>query len=126
MTALDRVRERFKTAMSGTSKASKSPSAGFAGTRDRHFKSCEPPSAGSAGSPLPTDSEAAARHNEVLKRLEASPNIARAFGATPQEDGSYLVTVAVRGVATGELSVPAGRLSKLEDLTALMQCMESG
>ena len=50
MSVLDRVREKFKTPISGTSKSSGSPSAGFAGSPNRHSESFVPPSAGSAGS----------------------------------------------------------------------------
>jgi hypothetical protein len=50
MSVLDRVREKFKIPMSGTSKSSKGPSAGFAGSAPKGFNIGGTPSAGSAGS----------------------------------------------------------------------------
>jgi hypothetical protein len=50
VTALDRVREKFKTPIQGTSKGSKSPSAGSAGSLHEHSEFHGTPSAGFAGS----------------------------------------------------------------------------
>lgn len=49
MSALDNVRAKFKTASSGTSKGSQSPSAGSAGSSPVHIKIEGTPSAGFAG-----------------------------------------------------------------------------
>lgn len=51
MSALDRVREKFKVPVSGTRKSSKSPSAGSAASSHGHSETHAPPSAGFAGSP---------------------------------------------------------------------------
>jgi hypothetical protein len=50
MSALDRVRAKFKSLMSGTGKTSISPSASFAGSSGRHSETSGTPFAGSAGS----------------------------------------------------------------------------
>jgi hypothetical protein len=50
MSVLDRVRKKFQTPMPRASKSSISPSAGTAGSEDRHLKSYGIPSAGFAGS----------------------------------------------------------------------------
>lgn len=152
MSILDRVREKFQTPMSGTSKTSKSPSAGSAGTDDRHLKSLNPPSAGSAGSqevsptktsepgfvrsvsaapgpvgtweaPALTPAQEAARL-DVLARLEANPDIPRAF-VNRWEGDVMILTLAVRGVGTCELSIPRERFGadSVADFDALAACI---
>lgn len=51
MSAIDRVREKFKVPMPGTSKSSKSPSDGSAVPSPTHSETHGHPSAGSAGPP---------------------------------------------------------------------------
>lgn len=137
MSILDRVREKFQTPMSGTSKTSESPSAGFAGTQDRHLKSCGTPSAGSAGAqgrcfdssrpaepPSLTLAQQDAR-SEVLARLSAHPAIERAF-VTRWEAGNLIVTLAIRGVGTGELVISGDRIDRddLQGYALLLGCLD--
>jgi hypothetical protein len=141
MSILDRVREKFQMPMSSTCKTSESPSAAFAGTEDRHLKSCEPPSAGSAGTadkqsnysasinPAPDDTDVPpfsavqeAARLEMLAKLAAHPTVERAF-ATRWEAGALIVTLAIRGIGTGELLIPADRMGR-DDLKAYGQLLE--
>jgi hypothetical protein len=118
MSALDRVREKFKVPMSGASKASKSPSAGSAGASPAHIHSSEgDPIAG-----LTPIQESARRW--VLGQLQGYPNIQRAF-CNRFEDGALIVTLAIRDVGTCELLVPAESFdrSKLSDFTSLLECL---
>jgi hypothetical protein len=140
VSALDRVRDKFKTPIEGTSKSSKSPSAGFAGSLDRHLESCGTPSAGSAGpshahsifaestsaedaSPPLTPAQMAATQ-DVLARLAAHPDVKRAF-VTRFEGDTLIVTLAVRGVGTCELAIPGDRFNRedLADYDALLACL---
>ena len=68
MSLLAEIRETFKTPMSGTCKASRSPSAGSAGTQDRHLKSYASPSAGSAGSMAQSEIAEAADTRTMAQR----------------------------------------------------------
>lgn len=129
MSVLDRVREKFQTPMSGTSKASTSPSAGSGGTRHRHSKSFSPPSAGSAG-PLPARSEIDATgdtepdpapwRQELLRMLNARADVKRAFIAEAGPNGGGLVRLAIRDIGTCELVIPDGRF----DPFAIMKLFE--
>jgi hypothetical protein len=140
MNALDRVREKFKTPLPGTSKSSKSGSAGSAGSAGSSSRPIDlesTPSAGFAGclneyakfveagsvSNLSAKQEAA--RAEVLAQLAANPTVRRAF-TTRFEYGLLVVTLAVRGIGTCELVVPADRFdsSKPGDYAALLKCME--
>lgn len=123
MSILDRVREKFQSPMSSTSKTSESPSAGSAGTPDRYLKSCEAPSAGSAGSvdahseshaPAPTLER---RRAKVEKQLLSHPELRRAFDVAdaPLKSGlgdPISVVLAVRHgeqILSGELHIPRER-----------------
>jgi hypothetical protein len=75
MSVLDRVREKFQTPMSGASKSSGSPSAGFAGSPDRHSESCDAPSAGFAGS-SPEESESFDLRPEFAAALQCGRLVA--------------------------------------------------
>jgi hypothetical protein len=114
---LDRVREKFQTPMSGTSKTSGSPSAAFAGTQDRHLKSYSPSSAGSAGAtPMDVcpvvDDARANRLREATQMLRGVPSRHSAFIAG-QECGNIVpVTIVIRtaqGMVTGDLVIPKDR-----------------
>lgn len=53
------------------------------------------------------------RHTAVTAMLEARPGIKRAFLADLLPDGAGRVTLAVRGIGTCELLIPAGRFDGL-------------
>jgi hypothetical protein len=63
---------------------------------------------------------------EVLAQLVAHPNIKRAFVNRFADDGTMIVTLAIREVGTGELHIPAERFSQssLDDYGALLECIE--
>jgi hypothetical protein len=73
----------------------------------------------SIAAPLSARQEAASR--EVLAQLEAHPSVHRAF-VNRFEDGVLVVTLAIRGVGTGELKIPADRFNHdtLDDYAALL------
>jgi len=48
-------------------------------------------------------------HDELLRMLEARPEIKRAFLAGPLPNGGGLVRLAVRDIGTCDLVIPAGR-----------------
>jgi hypothetical protein len=136
MSALDRVRTKFKVPTQGTSATSKSPSAGSAGSSPAHIEVETTPSAASAGAshthihssesdtafPLSPAQEAARR--QVLAELKGHPTVRRAF-CTRFEDGALIVTLAIRDVGTCDLLIPAGRFdsSKPNDYAALLGCL---
>jgi hypothetical protein len=137
MSILSRVREKFKTPVSGTSKTSKSPSAGSAGSSHRHSEARGTPSAGSAGL-LPRHSEALeaevdvflspvqeSARADVLSQLARNPAVQRTF-VNRFEDGVLVVTLAIRGVGTGELKIPADRLNQdtLDDYATLLNTIK--
>ena len=66
----------------------------------------------------------AARH-QVLAQLDANPAVRRAF-TNRFEHGYMIVTLAVRGIGTCELSIAAERFNPASaaDYTALLECME--
>ena len=59
--------------------------------------------------PLSAAQESARR--QVLAQLEAHPSIKRAFVNRFNPDGTMVVTLAIRGIGTGELLIPADRFS---------------
>jgi hypothetical protein len=135
MSILSRVREKFKTPVSGTSRTSKSPSAGSAGSSHRDSETRGTPSAGSAGL-LPKHSEALeaevdvflsavqeSARDDVLSQLALNPAVQRAFVNRFERDGTMIVTLAIRGVGTGELKIPADRFNQdtLDDYGALLK-----
>ena len=61
------------------------------------------------------DPEREARRDDVLRRLVADPSVSRVCVAIPQGDGSYLVTLALRGIGTCELVIAGDRLSSPKD-----------
>jgi hypothetical protein len=79
--------------------------------------------------PQPEESQSAilspvqeAARREVLAQLEAHPAVQRAFVNRFEHDGTMIVTLAIRGVGTGELLIPAERFSQssLDDYAALL------
>jgi hypothetical protein len=121
MSVLDRVRDKFKTPTEGTSKTSKSPSAGSAGASAAHLKSSAPPSAGFAGA-SPRDSErlrASLQHRraKVERQLRAHPELRIWTDADnvplrpePGEPVSLVIAVRTRmGIVSGELLIPRDR-----------------
>jgi hypothetical protein len=56
----------------------------------------------------------------------ANPSVQRAFVNRFNADGSMVITLAIRGVGTGELFNPAERFSQasLDDYAALLACIE--
>lgn len=74
--------------------------------------------------PLSPIQQAARR--EVLEQLAAHPNIKRAFVNRFEPDGTMILTLAIRGVGTGELLIPANRFTQgsLDDYGALLGCIE--
>lgn len=149
MSALARVRAKYKTPSGGTSKISESPYAGSAGASAANIEIEAPPSAGFAGTapvqirisdnaltkptkpppavdeykPLTAEQEGA--REQVLAELEANPSIRRAF-CTRFEDGNLIITLAIRGIGTGELLIPAERFNQnsLDDCAALLACFD--
>jgi len=75
-------------------------------------------------SPLSPAQEAARR--EVLAQLETHPSVERGFVNRFDADGTLVVTLAIRGVGTGELLIPADRFyqGSLENYGALLACIE--
>jgi hypothetical protein len=73
--------------------------------------------------PLTAEQEAA--RQQVLALLAAHATIKRAF-CNRFQDGSLIITLAIRGVGTGELLIPAERFNQrtLGDLAALLDCMK--
>lgn len=130
MSVLARVREKFKAPMSGTSGSSKSSSARSAGLLDRDSEKQGTPSAGSAGasstyfgkSLSPVQETARA---DVLLQLERNPSVQRAFVNRFERDGTLIVTLAIRGVGTGELKISAVRFNHAssDDYAAVLGCI---
>jgi hypothetical protein len=67
-----------------------------------------------------------AGRQQVLSQLDANPNIKRAFVNRFEVDGTMIVTLAIRGIGTGELKIPADRFSQgsLDDYGALLNMVE--
>lgn len=65
-----------------------------------------------------------AARQDVLARLAANPTVKRSF-VTRFEYDTLIVTLAVRGIGTCELKIPAERFNaeKLEDYAALVACL---
>jgi len=63
---------------------------------------------------------------QVLAQLEAHPTVKRAFVNRFEADGTMIVTLAIRGVGTGELKIPADRFNQdtLDDYGALLNTIE--
>jgi hypothetical protein len=82
------------------------------------------------GAALPKDAtldrvQKAARRR-VLAQLKAHPTIKRAFVNRFEPDGTMIVTLAIRGVGTGELKIPAARFNQAsrDDYAALLGCIK--
>ena len=74
--------------------------------------------------PLSLAQEAA--HREMLVRLEGDPAVRRVF-TSRWEDGNFVITLAIRGVGTGELLILGDRIGR-EDLKAydaLLDCLNT-
>lgn len=63
---------------------------------------------------------------DVLAQLASNPAVQHAFVNRFEQDGTMIVTLAIRGVGTGELKIPAARFSiaSLDDHAALLGCMQ--
>jgi hypothetical protein len=63
---------------------------------------------------------------DALKQLAANPSVRRAFVNRLNPDGTMVVTLAIRGIGTGELLIPAERFSQesLDDYGALLACVD--
>ena len=87
---------------------------------DSFLSDAEPQPEESQSAILSPTQEAARR--EVLAQLEAHPTVQRAFVNRFEHDGTMIVTLAIRGVGTGELLIPAERFSQssLDDYAALL------
>lgn len=74
--------------------------------------------------PLSPIQEAARR--DVLKQLAANPSVQRAFVNRFNPDGTMVVTLAIRGIGTGELLIPAERFNQasLDDYGVLLECVK--
>lgn len=74
--------------------------------------------------PLSPAQEAA--RQQVLRELEANPSVRRAF-CSRFSDGNLIITLAIRGVGTGELLIPAERFNQgsLDDYAALLDCLKT-
>ena len=61
----------------------------------------------------------------MLAQLHRNPDVLRAF-VTRFEEGLLIISLAVRGIGTCELSIPADRIdpSNLADYAALLNCFE--
>jgi hypothetical protein len=72
----------------------------------------------------PTAEQETARR-QVLAELQANPNVRRTF-CNRFEEGNLIITLAIRGIGTGELLIPAERLNSrtLDDYGALLACFE--
>jgi hypothetical protein len=138
MSVLDRVREKFKTPTSGSSRGSKSPSAGSAGTSAGHIENRGVPSAGFAGSPYSQTYRAGAddivplsrtqerARRRVLAQLDSNPTLSHAF-VNRFEAGVLILTLAVRGTGTCELHIAADRFASenLDSYSALLSCFDA-
>jgi hypothetical protein len=62
----------------------------------------------------------------VLAQLEANPTVQRAFVNRFDETGAMVITLAIRGIGTGELVIPADRFNKgtLDDCGVLLAAIE--
>jgi hypothetical protein len=63
---------------------------------------------------------------DVLSQLARNPAVQRAFVNRFEPDGTMIVTLAIRGVGTGELKIPAARFNQasLNDYAVLLGCIE--
>jgi hypothetical protein len=129
MSALDRVRAKFQTPMSGTSKTSKRPSAGSAVASHTHSETRAPPSAGSAGSSDRNSElreapgtvrarESESRRRKIIAMMQANPALRYSFDvqaaplkSLPSEAVSVMLGLrdSAGTIVTGELTVPAER-----------------
>jgi hypothetical protein len=64
-----------------------------------------------------------AARQDVLAQLAANPIVKRSF-TTRFENGDLIVTLAIRGIGTCELKIPAERFNResLDDYAALVAC----
>jgi hypothetical protein len=117
MSALDRVRAKFKMPVQAIAKTDKSPSVGSVGSSHRQIDYCD-------GQLTPVQESA---RREVLAQLTADPEVQRAF-CNRFENGDLIVTLAVRDVGTCELLIPAERFNSgsLDDYAALLACLGTG
>jgi len=77
------------------------------------------------GQPQPLFPAREPARREVIARLKAHPAVTRAF-ATRWEGGVLIVALAIRGIGTCELAIPADRFNRgsLADFEALLRCVE--
>jgi hypothetical protein len=127
MSYLDRLRaDDQRKAFAGTPAPTKPTEPGFVSSAgsDSPIKTLSSCAAEGSGLPsLSTVQEAGRR--VVLARLEGHPDITRAFVSRFEGD-VLVITLAIRGVGTCELSIPPGRFKRdsLSDFDALARCLE--
>jgi hypothetical protein len=91
-------------------------------------KLTEPGSVGFVSAPPPSKNISSARTDlgteqrrlEALKMLERHPGITRAFVTDTKADGTVTITLAIRGIGSGQLTVPAGQF----DPAAIIQLFD--
>jgi hypothetical protein len=111
MSALDRVRAKYKSAIRGTDRTDKSPSVSSVGPQNEQIES--------NGSTLialdPAVTRRAMERIErrraaLLARLEANPDTPRVWLTDDKGDREYVIlAIAIRDVGTCELSIPRDR-----------------
>jgi hypothetical protein len=108
MSALDRVRAKYKSAIQETAKTDKSPSVSFVSPQDEEIES--------SGSTLtvldPMRTQRAMERIErrraaLLARLKAHPDVPRVWLTDDKGDPDYVIlALAIRDVGMCELSIP--------------------
>ncbi len=137
MSILDQVRAKFQIPVSAASKTSTGTPVCVQTSMVRNCKTSETPSAGfevplhtrlnaenSISGPFLSPEQETARA-DVLAQLEANPSVQRAFTTRFLDDGTLVVTLAIRGIGTCELKIPADRFNRnsLDDYAALINCI---
>lgn len=118
MKYLARLCEHEKIAEGPTPLPSKPTKPGFDGFEGAHLGHFE--NHGTESGPSPADRA----HRAVVAQLEKTPDIERAF-VNRWEGDVMIVTLAVRGIGTCELSIPRERFGadSLEDYDRLAACI---
>ena len=132
MSALDRVRAKFKKPTQGTDRTARRASEVINLPIQATAKTDRRPFVGSVGAShrqinyyddqLTPVQESARR--ELLALLDADPAVQRAF-CNRFENGALIVTLAIRGIGTCELLIPAERFDarELKNFAALLECL---
>jgi len=131
MSALDRVREKYKPFMLGTDKTSRSPSDGFGGPQDQVFESI--PSKNQDAEIIDFDSKKTKRdiernraareqrRQQVLAMMAQAPESKRCFCVTDTKahPDYVILAFAIRDVGSGELSIPSDQYDAFKLLEIL-------